>query len=99
MPAAEKSNQAFATTSSSCKTPIAAKTGAVWPELTVGRVLCATMQSEHEAASVWLGCWWVDSAAAVHNIRDRHSQADHLIQERTVFPASGLDAFELTTVI
>lgn len=55
MPASEKSNRAFAMTSSSRRRPTAAKTGAVWLELMVGLALCATMQIEHEADSVWLG--------------------------------------------
>jgi hypothetical protein len=55
MPRSENSNRAFATTSSSRKRLIAAKTGAVWLELTVGRVLCATTQIEHDEESVCVG--------------------------------------------
>jgi hypothetical protein len=55
MPASEKSNRAFATTSSSCNSATAAKTGLAWLGLIVGLALCATTQIEQEAASVWLG--------------------------------------------
>ena len=61
---------------------MAAKTGLVWTELTVGLALCATTQIEQEDDSVWLGWLWVDSAATVHNIRDRQSHADHRNHER-----------------
>jgi len=55
MPWSEKSNRALAMTSSSRNWPIAANTGAAWLELTVGLALCATMQIEQDADSVWLG--------------------------------------------
>ena len=55
MPRFEKSNRAFAITSSSRSKPIAANTGAAWLELTVGLALCATTQIEQEADSVWFG--------------------------------------------
>ncbi|MFZ0863043.1 MAG: hypothetical protein WB781_13175 [Candidatus Sulfotelmatobacter sp.] len=55
MPASEKSNRAFAMGSSSRNRPIAANTGAVWLELTVGLALCATTQIEQEADSVRVG--------------------------------------------
>ena len=55
MPASEKSNRAFATTSSSCSSRTAAKIGLLWLELTVGLALCATTQIEHDDAAVWLG--------------------------------------------
>ena len=55
MPRSEKSNRVFATTSSSRDKPIAAKTGPVWAELTVGLALCATTQIEQEADSVRVG--------------------------------------------
>jgi hypothetical protein len=55
MPMSEKSNRALAITSSSCSRPIAANIGADWLELTVGLALCATMQIEQEADSVWVG--------------------------------------------
>jgi hypothetical protein len=59
-----------------------AKTGRTWVELTVGVVLCAATQIEQAAASVWLGWLWIDSTAAVHNIRDRQSHADQRITAR-----------------
>ena len=55
MPASEKSNRAFATTSSSCSRPTAAKNGLAWLELTVGLALCAAWQIEQDAASDWPG--------------------------------------------
>ena len=55
MPRSENSKRAFARTSSSRKKPIAANTGAVCPELTVGLALCATTQSEQEADSIRVG--------------------------------------------
>ena len=54
--------------------------------MTDGLAVCAATQIEQEAASVWLGWLWVDSAAAVHTIRDRQSHASHLIHLRTCFP-------------
>ena len=55
MPRSEKSNRAFATTSSSRNKLIAVNIGAAWPELAVGRVLCATTQIEQDADSVRVG--------------------------------------------
>ncbi len=55
MPASEKSNRAFATTFSSCNWPIAANTGAAWPEMAAGLALCATTQIKQDAESVWFG--------------------------------------------
>lgn len=55
MPWSEKSNRAFATTSSSCSQQMAAKTGAVVLVLTVGLALCATTQMEQEADSERFG--------------------------------------------
>ena len=52
MPRSEKSNRAFAMTSSSRSRPIVANAGAAWLELTVGLALCATTQIEQEADSV-----------------------------------------------
>jgi len=72
---------------------MAAKTGALWLEPTVGLALCATTQIEQEAASVWLGWLWVDSAAAVHNKRDRPSHADHRRHNLMNFPTARLDSF------
>jgi hypothetical protein len=55
MPRSEKSNRAFAITSSSRSKPIAANTGSVWLEHTVGLALCATTQIEQDADSVQVG--------------------------------------------
>jgi hypothetical protein len=102
MPASERSNCAFARTFSSCRTPTVANTGAVVLELGAGLAVCATTQMEQEDDSVWLGWLWVDSAAAVHNMRDRQSHADHRPQKRIVrvlcIPASGLDSLEFIKV-
>jgi hypothetical protein len=99
MPKSEKSRRALATTFSSTVKPTAANTGVPWLELTAGLALCATTQMEQEEDSVRLGWLWVDSAATVHNIRDRQSHADHLTQTRIQVPTSGLDSYELITVI
>jgi hypothetical protein len=55
MPRSAKSNRDLAITSSSRSKPIAANTGPVWTELTVGLALCATTQIEQEADSVRVG--------------------------------------------
>jgi hypothetical protein len=55
MPRSEKSNRAFATTSSSRNRLIAVNTGATWLEPAVGRVLCAATQIEQDADSVRVG--------------------------------------------
>jgi len=55
MPKWEKSTRALATTSSSGNSPTVANAGALLVELAAGLAVCATMQIEHEAASVWLG--------------------------------------------
>jgi hypothetical protein len=86
MPRFEASNSALARTSSSRNTPTVAKTGRTWLELAVGLELCAATQMEQDEACARLGWLWVDSAAAVHNVRDRQSQADHLNQSRINFP-------------
>jgi hypothetical protein len=86
MPRFEAPNSALARTSSSCSTPTVANTGWAWEELAVGLELCAATQMEQEEACERLGWLWVDSAAAVHNIRDRQSQADHRNQRRMNFP-------------
>jgi hypothetical protein len=83
MPASEKSNCVFAMTSSSCRTPIVLKTGDVPMELGAGFAVCATTQIEHEELSVWLGWLWVDSAATVHNIKDRQSHTGHRSQKQS----------------
>jgi len=54
--------------------------------MAAGLALCAATQIEQEEDSVRLGWLWVDSAATVHNIRDRQSQADHRTQTRIDFP-------------
>ena len=55
MPASAASNCALATTSSSCRTPTVAKTGAVLLELGAGLAVCAATQMEQEDAPVGLG--------------------------------------------
>ncbi len=82
MPASEKSRRATVATSSRRSRPTSANTGGAWWALTVGLALCATTQSEQAAASVRLGWMCAGSAAAVHNIRDRQNQVDHLIHKR-----------------
>jgi hypothetical protein len=93
MPASEKSTQAFATTSSSCSRPTVANRGAVGLERRVGLELCATAQIEQPADSARVGWLWVDSAAAIPNIRDRHSQADHRTHKRIRGPIFLSDLF------
>jgi hypothetical protein len=78
-------------TSSSCSRPIAENIGAAWLELTDGLALCATTQIEQEADSVRVRWLWVDSAATVHNIKDRQSHVDHLTHKRITY----LNAFLL----
>lgn len=103
MPRSEKSNRAFATTSSSRSRLIAVNTGAAWPELAVGRVLCATTQIEQDEDSVRVGWWCVDSAAAVHTISERHNHVDHRIHKRiayrTTLSCFGIRLVQLITVI
>ena len=77
MPRSKTSSRGWATISFSCRIPIAAKTGAAWLELAAGLAVCATTQIEQEAASLGLGWLCVDSAATVHNMRDRESHTDH----------------------
>jgi hypothetical protein len=80
----------------------------VFAALTVGVVPCATAQIEQETDSVRLGCVWTDSTAAVHNIRDKQSQAAHRAHEigreriwnfarfkEKSIPALELDSFSL----
>lgn len=55
MPASEKSNRAFATTSSSCRTPIVARIGFVLLEMMLGLALWAATQMEQAAESVRVG--------------------------------------------
>lgn len=82
MPVSEKSSRVWATTSSSCSTPTAANSVAPCPVLPAGLALCAMRQIEQEAESVRLAWLWIGSAATVHNIRDRQSQADHFTHNR-----------------
>lgn len=85
MPRSEKSSRAVTTVSFSWRRPTAAKTGVPCAPLTVGLAVCAARQIEQEAASVLLGWLWVDSAAAVHSIRDRQSHTDQRTQKRFIF--------------
>jgi len=97
MPNSKKLIRAFATTSSSCSRPIAANTGLAWCDAATGTVLCATTQIEQEADSVLFGWLWVDSATAVHNIRDRQSHVNHRRVNR-IRSCIGLDTFYSITV-
>jgi hypothetical protein len=67
----------------------------------VGLELCAATQIEQVAASVWLGWLWIDSTAAVHNIRDRQNHADQRIMERMLSRIRTLEVsyYEGTTVL
>ena len=94
MPDSEKSKRAFAMTASSCSNSTAEKTGLVSVELGAGLALCATTQRVQEAASVWFGWLWRDSAATVHSIRDRHNHADQRRTER-ICSCIGIDAMRL----
>jgi hypothetical protein len=69
-------------TASSRSRPTAANTGVAWLEFRVGLALCATTQIVQEADPVRKGWLCVDSAVAVHNIRDRQSHADHFAHRR-----------------
>jgi hypothetical protein len=84
MPRSENSSRALATISSSWKRPIAVKTGVAWAVVIAGLAVWATTQMEQEAASVWVGWTCVDSAAAVHSIRDSAIHAEHRIHKRIV---------------
>jgi hypothetical protein len=88
------SSRDFATTSFSFSRPTAANTGLSGLGMVAGAALCAATQIEQEAASVWLGWLWRDSAAAVHNISDRHSQADQRRRER-IRSCIGIDALRV----
>jgi hypothetical protein len=48
----------------------------------VGLALWATTQIEQVIDPVRKGWLWVDSAVAVHNIRDKQSHADHFAHTR-----------------
>ena len=93
MPKSETLSRAFAVTSSSCSSPIAAKIGREWCEFAVGALLCAATQMEQEADSVLFGWLWVDSATAVHNIKDRQSHTIHR-KENRMRSCIGLDSFQ-----
>ena len=82
MTSSNASSRNLAMTFSSRSSPTAAKTGLLALETAAGAAVCATTQIEQEEASVWLGWLWRDSAATVHNIRDRHSHADQRRAER-----------------
>ena len=97
MPRSQKLSRAFAISSSSCSTPMAANTGLAWLEMAVGAVLCATTQMEQEALSVLLAWLWVDSATAVHNIKDRQSHVNHRDLSR-MRSCNGLDSFHFIGV-
>jgi hypothetical protein len=75
-----------------------ANTGRAWLQLAVGVVLWATTQMEQEALSVLFGWLWVDSATAVHNIKDRQSQVSHREVNR-IRSCIGLDSFQLISVV
>ena len=104
MPAWETSRPALRTTSFSRRIPIVARTGAAWLAACAGLALCATTQIEQAAALVAVGCVWADSAAAIHNIRDRQSQAGHRTHVRISWPSNqipvwGLDSQQIKPVI
>lgn len=91
MPSSKKLIRAGAATSSSCSDPTSAKIGRAIFELTTGAALCATTQIEHAEDSVWFGWVCVDSATAVHIIRDRQSHASHRT-EFLMLSCIGLDS-------
>jgi hypothetical protein len=59
--------------------------------------VCATMQIEQEALSVWLGWLWVDSATAAHNMSERQNHVNHRPVNR-MRSCIGIDSYQLTTV-
>jgi len=91
MPRSENASRTGATTSFSCATPTAAKTGVVSVELGAGLAVCATTQIVQDAFSVWPGWMWIDSAAAVQSIKDRHNHAEHRTHDLMNIPSSRLD--------
>lgn len=99
MPRSDAAMRGAVTTDSSWNTPTATNTGASCAMLVAGLALWATTQMLQVAASVALGCVWVDSTAAVHNIKDKQNHADQRTHKRMNFPALGLDSFQLITVI
>ena len=94
MTSSKISSRDFATISFSCRRPTSANTGLSELDTTAGAALWAATQIEQEAASVRLGWLWRDSAAAVHNISDRHSQADQRKRE-LIRSCNGIDALRL----
>jgi len=66
--------------------PIAAKTGVASVEVGAGLAVCAARQIVQVAFSLWFGWLWVDSAAAVHNSKDRHNHAQLCHHQRTDVP-------------
>jgi len=86
MPRSEESSRTFARTACSCARPMRTKTGVVSVELGAGLAVCAARQIVQVAFSLWPGWTWVDSAATVHNNRDRQSHADQRIHNRITFP-------------
>jgi hypothetical protein len=91
MPRSETLSRAFVMTSSSWSSPTAEKMGRAELETAAGLALCATTQMEHELDSVWFGWLWVDSATAVHNIRDTQSHVNHRTENR-IRSCIGLDS-------
>src|SRR3984957_17104411 len=87
---------AFARTSSSCSRPTVSNIGLALCEPNTGAVLCAATHMEQEIASVLFGWLWVDSATAVHNIKDRHTHVNHRRVKR-MSSYIGLDSFYLIT--
>jgi hypothetical protein len=77
MPDSQTLSRASAITSSSCSRLMAVKTGLTSFKLGAGVVLCAATQIEQEEDSVLFAWLCVDSATAVHNIRDKHSHTTH----------------------
>ena len=64
----------------------------------MGAVLWATTHIEQEALSVLFGWLWLDSATAVHNIRDRQSHVDHREVNR-IDSCIGLDSISIIRVV
>ena len=93
----KESSRDFAMTSFSCSSPTAAKIGLLESDTAAGAALRAATQIEQEAASVWLGWLWRDSAATVHSIKDRHSHVDQRRTER-ICSCIGIGCNESTTV-
>lgn len=82
MTSSNASSRSFAMTSFSCSSPTAANMGLLGLDAAAGEALWAATQIEQEDASVRLKWLWRASAATVHNISDRHNQADQRITER-----------------